>query len=196
MPVFVTIFLDSIELSRIARVSHYFNSISNDEIIRKCLVLAHFGVVVKCCDTWLETSIVLNEDNMINLDSKWINSMTYKEIMIKAYNIPESRHFHKVRYLRELQEKYYPCKEAREGHYWTSIYNKDLMNEIEETYVKRKLIQEELDAFKRVFTREFLVMYYSVFMCEKIKSLKLFNQLRFFSSLNDRVLRSTTVDFF
>nr|QBK94024.1 MAG: uncharacterized protein LCPAC406_03380 [Pithovirus LCPAC406] len=156
----------------------------------------HFGVEVKCCDTWLETSIVLNVDNMINLNSKWINSMTYKEIMIEVYKIPTSRYFYRVRYLRELQERYYPCEEAREGHYWTSIYDKDLMNEIEETHVKRKLTQKELDAFKRVFTREFLVMYYSVFICEKDKSLKLFNQLRFFSSLDSEILKLATVEFF
>ncbi len=189
-------FLDSIELSRIAPVSHYFNFLSCNEAVRRCLVYLHFGVSTKCCDTWLETSIILNIDSMINLGSKWVNGMSYREIMIMAYNIPANKHFYRVKYLRELHVNYYPCDEAKEGHYWTSIYDKRLMTEIEKKYVKRKLTQEELDMFRRVLTREFLVMYYSIFMCEKNESLMLFNQLRFFSSLNDATLLSASVDFF
>ncbi len=64
------------EIPSYFKVSSHFNINVN----WKTLVRRDFGVTRRYCDTWKDTAILLVQCNMINLNKKWIDGRTYREL--------------------------------------------------------------------------------------------------------------------
>ncbi len=192
----VIIFMTVKEISRMEIVSTFYRKAFNNEKIRKKIVSRNFGVEVLCGSTWKETSIILTKDKMINLNKMWAGSMTYSNIIDNVEDIPVNRFFFRMRYLRELQVEHYPCKEAKGGGYWDNLYSDNLMEVMEKDQLKREMTGEEKNDFKDIFTREFLIIYYSVFECEKDIYADLLTELRSFSRISVSTLILYCAEFF
>ncbi len=74
------------KISRLCRVSKSFDSVCQRESLWQNKVWIDYGVEKKYGETWRETAKLLSEVNMINLNKKWVNGETYKQILTKAWN--------------------------------------------------------------------------------------------------------------
>ncbi len=152
------------EVSRIAIVSRFHGKASNNEKIRKRMVLRDFGVDVLCGSTWQDTSIELTKERMINLNDMWADKITYKDVIEKMKNSDN-----KLKYLCELQKSTYPCEEIKEGFYIARVYDEDMMNEMQRLLVKRRINSREKNILRGILTREFSILFYSVTISLKNK---------------------------
>nr|QBK93967.1 MAG: F-box-like protein [Pithovirus LCPAC406] len=85
------IFLDlSVEeIMKLCRSSIAFNIVCERESFWQTKVWTDFGIEKKYWDTWRKTAENLFKIKMINLNKKWINGMTYREIIDKIANRTE-----------------------------------------------------------------------------------------------------------
>ena len=85
------IFLDlSVEeIMKLCRSNIAFNIVCGRESLWQTKVWIDFGIEKKYWDTWRKTAENLFKMNMINLNKKWINGMTYREIIDKIANRTE-----------------------------------------------------------------------------------------------------------
>nr|QBK92598.1 MAG: F-box family protein [Pithovirus LCPAC401] len=81
-----TVFLDLTvkEISLLCAVNKRFNTVCENESFWKNKVLNDYGIHKKHGNTWRQTSINMSKVNMINLDTKWIDRRTYREIFDDA----------------------------------------------------------------------------------------------------------------
>ena len=81
-----TIFSDltSKEISLLCGVSRKFNTLCKNESYWKNRVLNNHGIRKKYGDTWRETARIMDEYNMINMDTVWLDGRTYWEILDDA----------------------------------------------------------------------------------------------------------------
>nr|QBK93358.1 MAG: hypothetical protein LCPAC404_00620 [Pithovirus LCPAC404] len=93
-------YLSTKEILKSCVVNREFNANCGKEHLWKNKVISEYGVLCSLSDkTWKETAIEFALYGMINLNTKWINGMSYKELLDKA--ICDG-----TRYLHELQEHY------------------------------------------------------------------------------------------
>nr|QBK93968.1 MAG: F-box-like protein [Pithovirus LCPAC406] len=85
------IFLDlSVEeIMKLCRSNVAFNIVCERESFWQTKVWTDFGIEKKYWDTWRKTAENLFKMKMINLNKKWINGMTYREIIDKIANRTE-----------------------------------------------------------------------------------------------------------
>ncbi len=153
----VIVFMTIREVSRIAIVSRFHGKASNNEKIRKRMVIRNFGVYVLCGSTWKDTSIILTEETMINLNNMWADKMTYKDIIGKMKDEND-----KLKYLCELQKSACPCEELKEWLYVGSVYDEDKIDSFQRLLDRRIMTSEEKNILKIILTREFSILYNSV----------------------------------
>ncbi len=79
-------FLSLIEVPKICVISNRFNMVGNREALWRDKVQNCFGVDEKQAKTWKQTAIKMVKCNMINLNKKWVNGQTYREILDEALN--------------------------------------------------------------------------------------------------------------
>nr|QBK93246.1 MAG: F-box-like family protein [Pithovirus LCPAC403] len=81
-----TVFLDLKvrEISLLCRVSRKFNELCKDESFWRNRVLNNHGIDKKYGSTWRKTAKNMDEINMINLNKRWIDGRTYREILNDA----------------------------------------------------------------------------------------------------------------
>ena len=79
-------FLSIIKVPKICIISNRFNMVGNREALWRDKVLNNFGVNEKQAKTWRQTAIKMVKCNMINLNNKWVNGQTYREILDEALN--------------------------------------------------------------------------------------------------------------
>nr|QBK92482.1 MAG: F-box-like protein [Pithovirus LCPAC401] len=85
------IFLDlSVEeIMKLCRSSIAFNTVCERESFWQTKVWTDFGIEKKYSSTWRKTAENLFKMKMINLNKKWVNGMTYREIIDKIANRTE-----------------------------------------------------------------------------------------------------------
>ena len=69
------------EISKLCESNKKFNEICKSESLWKDKVWNDYGVDKKYGKTWRETARRMSITNMINLNGKWINGQTYKELL-------------------------------------------------------------------------------------------------------------------
>nr|QBK93817.1 MAG: F-box-like family protein [Pithovirus LCPAC406] len=167
------IFLDLTvkEISLLCIVSKKFNAICEDESFWREKVLDNYGVENKYGSTWRITAKSMDEKNMINLNNRWIDGRTYKQILNEALQmeyIPE--------FFVDLQEKYLlPYVDNSEGYLWDLMYDEnidydyfnldieadteDRLQKIANKVLGRDYTEEELNDIFFIKSREMKVIY-------------------------------------
>ncbi len=87
------------EISSLCTVSKKFNTACKSQSLWKRKVLNNYGVKEKFGDTWRETAKNMSKVNMINLNDKWINGQTYRQILNDA---SEMKGDERWEYMRKL----------------------------------------------------------------------------------------------
>ncbi len=70
------------EISLLCTTNRKFNTICKEESLWKKKVLNDYGIEKKYGVTWRETAKRMFEVNMINMNDKWVNGQTYREILV------------------------------------------------------------------------------------------------------------------
>ncbi len=77
------------QILKICRSSVAFNSVCGRESLWQIKVWNDFGIEKKYWDTWRKTAENLLKMKMINLNKKWVNGMTYNEVINQIANRSE-----------------------------------------------------------------------------------------------------------
>ena len=77
------------EIMKLCRSNVAFNMVCKRESLWQTKVWTDFGIEKKYWDTWRKTAENLFKIKMINLNKKWINGMTYREIIDEVANRTE-----------------------------------------------------------------------------------------------------------
>ena len=91
------------EISKLCRTSNKFNTVCKRESLWRNKVMSEYGVDEPLRrKTWRETARIFFISNMINLGKRWVNGMTYKELLEEA----DSRGQESLLYLHSLKNDY------------------------------------------------------------------------------------------
>nr|QBK92481.1 MAG: F-box-like protein [Pithovirus LCPAC401] len=123
------IFLDlSVEeIMKLCRSNVAFNIVCERESFWQTKVWTDFGIEKKYWDTWRKTAENLFKIKMINLNKKWVNGMTYREIIDKIANRTEFEAEEKLNIDRILIEG------TRRGGRYRTDELRDFITELGET---------------------------------------------------------------
>ncbi len=69
------------EISRLCRVNKEFNSVCERESLWKNKIWMDYGLEEKFTSTWRKMAKILFEYKMINLNERWVDGKSYKEIL-------------------------------------------------------------------------------------------------------------------
>ncbi len=153
-------------ISKLSRVNVRFNLVINRELMWKDMISAIYGVNKMYGSSWKETAKNLFICNMIDLNKRWINGMTYREIFDSAV----SKCGNGRKYVKDMRYKAI-CKvynfTYNGGEKISFIYDEqslqnyawENMNDIESKFQRK-----ELDYFEKVMTREIAVIIASVYI--------------------------------
>ncbi len=89
------------EISILCVVSKKFNTTCENDSFWRNKVLNDYGIEKKYGTTWRQTAITMSKNNMINLNDKWFNGRTYKQILDEALQQECDPEF-----ILDLQEEY------------------------------------------------------------------------------------------
>nr|QBK92861.1 MAG: hypothetical protein LCPAC401_04990 [Pithovirus LCPAC401] len=81
------------EMIKLCRVNKQFNITCQKYSIWKQKIKNDYGVETKYKRTWKDTAQFLSEYNMINLNQKWINEKTYKELFDEGLESESDTYF-------------------------------------------------------------------------------------------------------
>nr|QBK92850.1 MAG: uncharacterized protein LCPAC401_04880 [Pithovirus LCPAC401] len=68
------------EVMKLCRVNKQFNTVCQKDFMWRRKVKNDYGIETKYGRTWKETAQLLFETNMININERWVNGKTYKEL--------------------------------------------------------------------------------------------------------------------
>nr|QBK92852.1 MAG: uncharacterized protein LCPAC401_04900 [Pithovirus LCPAC401] len=88
------------EVMRLCRINKQFNTVCQKDFMWRRKVKNDYGVETKYGKTWKDTAQFLFEYNMINLNQKWVNGKTYKELFDESLESKSDTYF------KDLYEKY------------------------------------------------------------------------------------------
>ncbi len=69
------------EISKLCVVNKRFNTVCENESFWRSKVSDDYGIRKKYGDTWRETARIMDKYDMINLNKRWIDGRTYREIL-------------------------------------------------------------------------------------------------------------------
>ena len=69
----------------VCRTNKAFDSVCRKECLWRTKISSDYGISKQYEKTWMVTARMLCENNMINLEKKWVNGQTYREIMNKTF---------------------------------------------------------------------------------------------------------------
>ena len=158
-----TVFLDLTvkEISLLCAVNKRFNTVCENESFWKNKVLNDYGIHKKYGDTWRQTAINMDKVNMINLNDKWIDRRTYREIFDDALqqNNSEFVHYLQERYLLPYANN--DSTNVADLQFWTG--NEDTQLQIFANRVfGRNYTKDELNDIFYIKNREIRVIHTSV----------------------------------
>ncbi len=139
------------KISILCRVSKKFNDVCNRDFLWKTKVLTDYGLTKKYWVTWRETAKNLFQLNMVNLNTKWINGMTYGEMVKEAQNHPGKG----AKTLIDMQIKFYPTTMTFKVYGYP--FHEEFRKAARES-MKRKLTPEELSTLQHVLTSDLSVI--------------------------------------
>nr|QBK92492.1 MAG: hypothetical protein LCPAC401_01300 [Pithovirus LCPAC401] len=148
----IFLILNTKEIITLCSERRELRELCDEESLWQTKVWVEYGLDKKYWETWKETAVNLSEINMINLNGRWINGMTYKEIIEKV----EERPGEAVKTLVRMQGKFYP-KGMRFRELGAS-YDEMLLQYAAESSMRRELNEEELKGLNKVLTREFAII--------------------------------------
>nr|QBK92851.1 MAG: hypothetical protein LCPAC401_04890 [Pithovirus LCPAC401] len=88
------------EVMKLCRVNKQFNIVCKKNFMWRRKVKNDYGIETKYGRTWKDTARLLFETNMINLNQKWVNGKTYKELFDEGLESKNNDYFN------DLYEKY------------------------------------------------------------------------------------------
>ena len=96
------------EVMKLCRVNKQFNTVCQKESMWKRKVKNDYGVETKYGRTWKETAQFLFEYDMINLNQKWVNGKTYKELFDESLVSKNDDYFENLYYDYDLLPLIFP----------------------------------------------------------------------------------------
>nr|QBK93594.1 MAG: F-box-like protein [Pithovirus LCPAC404] len=89
------------EMMKLCRVNRQFNIVCQKDSMWRRKVKNDYGVKTKYGKTWKDTAQFLFEYNMINLNQKWVNEKTYKELFDESLKSESDTYF------KDLYDEYH-----------------------------------------------------------------------------------------
>ncbi len=141
------------EISLICHTNNTINTICGKELLWKKKLSNDYGIEKKYGATWRITAQRMSEVNMINLNDRWINGQTYRELLDEALE----KNWH---HLYKKQIKFLELINADlAGAFFTlnMFCEKELQN-FAINMLHRQFINDELSDIKQIFSRELKVI--------------------------------------
>nr|QBK93731.1 MAG: uncharacterized protein LCPAC406_00450 [Pithovirus LCPAC406] len=157
--------LNTDEIAILCRIDKRFDTVCQRESFWKNRLISQYGVDDPILGkTWRDTARIFFQSNMINLGKKWVNGMTYKELIEEAYD----RGYESLMYLNHLKkEKFSEILEVKIDPL-TEFYIEDngiasefIMDMLENNYEKFLLAQTVLTKELGVIAAAVATRYFS-----------------------------------
>ena len=182
-----TIFIDLTvkEISLFCRINKRFNTICEDESFWRIKVLNDYGIEERYAVTWKQTAITMSIHNMINLNDKWINGRTYKEILNEALQQEYGPEF-----ILDLQKLYLlPYANNSANGVWDleRCSDDEHCQEVANVMFGRDYTENELNNIFYIKNRQMTILHNAIIESE-VHERFLISQLMYFSSLPDHRL--------
>lgn len=142
-------------------VNQTFNTACNEESFWRLRVLDDYGIEKKYGDTWRETAIIMDKVNMINLNDKWIDNRTYREILDDSLQNGTDII---MRLLFKYLDPYVNHSEDDICHLHCELNDEKSMQEYANEVLKRDYTSDELDTIFRIKAKEIYVIYAAVYI--------------------------------
>ena len=148
------------EVLEICSVSRSFRSLCWKESFWRLKVKSDFGISKQYGNNWKDTAEKLFEDNMINLDKKWVNGKTYKNLINEAFdgNYDSKSQFYSivtdatVGMSNETSELFHIFLGELPTYEFDDVILKNMLE------VEDELTEDEIMEFERILTRELAVI--------------------------------------
>nr|QBK92796.1 MAG: uncharacterized protein LCPAC401_04340 [Pithovirus LCPAC401] len=167
------------EIFKLCRISRKFNDECKKESLWEFKVRNDYKIDRKLGDTWKETAKMLVKSNMINLDKKWINGMTYRQILNEGLIKGNEAHqyidkLRKDAIIEETKDDILAIESYSteftdieptwlDAIQWGTIFVRDrkigsMDDRRVEKNIKIPIDKHTMDSLKRILTREFSVI--------------------------------------
>ncbi len=151
------------KISKLSSTNVRFNLVTNRELMWKDMISIRYGVDKTYGSSWKETAKNLFLCNMINLNKRWINGMTYKEIL----DLAVSKGIDGSIYVNVMRSKFLSkggCFEHHDGKWKSFIYDEQMLQDYayEAGSYESEFNRKELDYLERVITREITIVIVTV----------------------------------
>nr|QBK93714.1 MAG: F-box domain protein [Pithovirus LCPAC406] len=144
------------EILLLCTTNKKFNAACKEESFWKNKVFSDYGIEKKYGATWRKTAQRMSQINMINMNKKWTNGRTYKELFDMAMQeIADELNVMRMVEINKIFTEYPPCFSNKFAY----LNNEQEFQDYAEVNLKRQLTREELDKLEFVNSREMLVIY-------------------------------------
>lgn len=155
----ITMKLNVKEVLELCSVSRSFKSLCWKESFWRLKIKSDFGINKRYENTWKDTAKQLFENNVINLDKKWVNGQTYRTLMNGAFdgNDDSKRQFYSivtdatVGMSDETSELFHIFLGELPTYEYDDVILKNMLEDDE-------LTEGEIKDFERILTRELAVI--------------------------------------
>ncbi len=146
------------DILELCLLSENFNEMCGRELLWKAKIWSSYGIEKKYGDTWRETAELLSGAGMINLNSRWYDGRTYRQILDEALRRGKEGWNHMEKIMYEVLDKIIPDRDHNKGPHYSDIYNEEKFRDDAEDYVGRPFSSYELSNMERAITKEIIVI--------------------------------------
>ncbi len=146
------------EISLLCNTFKKFNVICKNESFWRNKIFNDYGIEKKYGTTWRETAQRMFQINMINLNKRWIDGRTYKELLDIAISMDDIADA--LGLIRTIEiDEFLTDLPSDTSWEFTYIHEEKEIQDCAEENLNRQLTREELDKLEYVNSREMLVIY-------------------------------------